>query len=186
MPAEHNFDRRKGESDEAFAAFREYLDLGPSRAFPGVARRCGKSVSLIARWSARHDWVDRASAYDDHLAELENAHRRMLAEEAAAEWLVREKALRDRRYAIAVKMLDRVEQMLNFPLTTVEKKTNEDGSSVTILKPAKWNMNTARLLAQTASELAVISIRNEESRNEADENGAVYEFNNTEYIAPKK
>lgn len=56
------------ESTQAFAAFRAYLELGPGRSIPAAARVVGKSKQLLWGWSAQHRWVERAKAWDAHLA----------------------------------------------------------------------------------------------------------------------
>lgn len=58
------WDRQKDESPQAWEAFRQYRDLGPARSVAKVGEECGKNVSLLERWSSRHAWVVRASAWD--------------------------------------------------------------------------------------------------------------------------
>ena len=64
------WERREGESSLAYAAFREYRDLGPSRAHRQLA-----NPKRGERWSGRWDWVARASAWDDEQAMIEDAER---------------------------------------------------------------------------------------------------------------
>lgn len=47
------------ESDKAFAAFTEYVNLGPGRSLKAVAANLGKGPALIRTWSLRHDWAAR-------------------------------------------------------------------------------------------------------------------------------
>lgn len=63
--------RRTEETNPAYEAFREYLNMGPSRSCVKVAESLGKSTQLITGWSAKHDWVERVTAFDRHLAEAE-------------------------------------------------------------------------------------------------------------------
>lgn len=58
------WDRREAESPEAFEAFRAYRDLGVGRSIRKVAEQLDKSRQLVGRWSADHDWVERAGAWD--------------------------------------------------------------------------------------------------------------------------
>jgi hypothetical protein len=58
--------RRDGETTPAFEAFRVYRDLGAARSIRTVAKTLGKSAQLLERWSRTHDWVARATAYDNH------------------------------------------------------------------------------------------------------------------------
>lgn len=68
---EYIWTRRDGESHAAFAAFREYLSMGGKRSGREVAERIGKSTSMIQDWSSRHQWRERARAYDNHILTAE-------------------------------------------------------------------------------------------------------------------
>ena len=63
--------RQPEETEPAFAAFAEYRDYerstGQKRSLSKVAQRLHKSHALIARWSARHNWLARVGAWDGHL-----------------------------------------------------------------------------------------------------------------------
>lgn len=67
MSTHYPFDRQPGESEQAFTAFRTYLDLGPRRSLATVGRELGKSKAMMERWSSRWSWVARVEAYTDHL-----------------------------------------------------------------------------------------------------------------------
>lgn len=58
------WDRRANESDPAWEAFVLYRDSGASRSQTNVAKALGKTRQLLSGWSAQHDWVDRAAAWD--------------------------------------------------------------------------------------------------------------------------
>lgn len=58
------FEQQEQESHQAFAAFVVYRDLRSDRSCEAVAQKVAKSSRLIKRWSARHNWVDRARSYD--------------------------------------------------------------------------------------------------------------------------
>lgn len=60
--------RRPEETDPAYAAFREYLDMGSDRALSKVAATLNKSMQLLAGWSSKHSWVERVRAFDQHVA----------------------------------------------------------------------------------------------------------------------
>lgn len=66
MSEEEAWARREGETEPAFEAFRVYRDMGASRNQIAVAEVLGKSQQLLSRWSAKHEWVERARAYDNH------------------------------------------------------------------------------------------------------------------------
>jgi len=58
------WDRQSQEGSRAYRAFRTYLELGPDRTLDRTAHSLGRSLSLIKRWSARHQWRARAAAAD--------------------------------------------------------------------------------------------------------------------------
>ncbi len=85
MAKRHNeasiWERRSGESAEAYAAFSLYRDMAyrtedaegnlkisdvplVRRSARAVAIQVGKNESLLERWSVTWDWVNRAEAYD--------------------------------------------------------------------------------------------------------------------------
>lgn len=62
------WDRRADESAKAFEAFVVYRGMGVGRTLPRVSETHKKSIATINAWSARHDWVARAAAYDTDIA----------------------------------------------------------------------------------------------------------------------
>jgi len=74
--------RRPDESTKAFHAFMLYRDMLPkSRSLQKVCQKIGKTpsyVTYLQKWSSRYSWVARATAHDDHLAQV-----RTEAQEAA-------------------------------------------------------------------------------------------------------
>ena len=65
------------ESAHAFAAFCEYRELpSDERSIRAVAEIIGKAVSLIERWSSRHQWVKRVRDHDSQ-AEPEKPAREL-------------------------------------------------------------------------------------------------------------
>lgn len=62
------WERQKGESRQAFAAFCTYRDLGVTRSIVRASETLAKSGSLLSRWSQDWHWVARTNGYDDHLA----------------------------------------------------------------------------------------------------------------------
>lgn len=61
------WERQKGESAQAFAAFSLYLELGPERSITKVVQELNKSRAIIGKWSSAHHWVERARVWDNHL-----------------------------------------------------------------------------------------------------------------------
>src|SRR5688572_2143686 len=71
MPARQIWERHERESNEAFEAFKIYLNLGVERSTKKVAEQLGKSLSLIQRWSADWRWVERCRAFDNYVFQQE-------------------------------------------------------------------------------------------------------------------
>lgn len=61
-------ERRPRETAVAYEAFRTYLMMGPARSTAKVARACGKHKSLMDRWSARWEWVERVRSFEAQAA----------------------------------------------------------------------------------------------------------------------
>lgn len=70
------WERLPEESTEAFEAFKTYRDMGAERSLAKVGEKLGKSTALMERWSARHEWVKRAQAWDDE-AERQAAQKQL-------------------------------------------------------------------------------------------------------------
>lgn len=68
MPQEiiQPWEQQENESEEAYEAWRTYLEMGTDRSHAKVAQRLGKSVALIYRWSTpeRHNWSSRLRSWN--------------------------------------------------------------------------------------------------------------------------
>ena len=80
------FEQQPRESSKAYAAFREYLEMGADRSMAAVAKKLSKSEQLIRRWGFKYDWTARVKAYSAHLAEVERRAIEDMAVEKAVEW----------------------------------------------------------------------------------------------------
>lgn len=61
------WDRLPQESDQAWAAFREYRDLGLTRSVQRVADILARSTAHIFTYSSKYNWRHRVIAYEKHL-----------------------------------------------------------------------------------------------------------------------
>ncbi len=78
---EDPWDRLPGESSKAYIAFCVYRDLGTDRSIVKALKTSGKPAANLRQWeywSSKHQWVDRATAYDEH-----NERRRLVQRERA-------------------------------------------------------------------------------------------------------
>lgn len=96
--AECEWERKKGESSEAYAAFKLYYQMGDKRSCTRVVQKLNKSRALITGWCGKWDWVERARAYDNELARQEfaeacNAVKKMNEQQAQIGLLIQKKAL---------------------------------------------------------------------------------------------
>lgn len=71
MADEYPWVRRESERGPAYAAFREYLQLGARRTIKDAAAAASISYDSAKELYARHDWKARAVAYDQHVATAE-------------------------------------------------------------------------------------------------------------------
>jgi hypothetical protein len=125
--------RMPSESARALDAAREYFKMGASRSIASVSRTLGKHVSLLERWSKRWVWVERATAYDDHLAKQEQIEIEKQASARGAEQRRRDEEHTERLYWTGQKLHGRIDKILDFPMTAI---TQSDGK--TTVKPARW------------------------------------------------
>ncbi len=97
--------RLNNESSKAYAAFSIYRDLRIERSLEKVAEECHKSSRLIGRWSSKYHWVERATAYDDHLDE--QRQKRWQAKLIAADDETLEEAIELRRDSFKIMQNDK-------------------------------------------------------------------------------
>lgn len=181
------FDRRRGETAQAYEAARIYFDLRANRSIAAVGQKLGKSKALMERWSARWSWVERARAYDGLLDQEVRKAIAAAAQRVAKDWEAREQAYRQRKYEIHLRGLDKFDRMIEFPLASVTTETVEgpNGSIIrrTTVKPAKWTFDTAHRLAREMFALGRQALRNEEgvsggeSADEREEDWTIEDFN---------
>ena len=79
----------------------------------------------------------------------------------ATVWRDREENLREAQYRVSLKALDKAEQMLEFPLATVERVDN-DGHTWIVKAPA-WNFGSVPQLLEAWIQEAQCAIGNEGS-----------------------
>lgn len=65
------WDRLPAETNKAFGAFVDFLQLGPGRTLKALAGAEDYSPTGVRKWSSQHNWTTRATAYDS--AELERS-----------------------------------------------------------------------------------------------------------------
>jgi len=168
MDSQLAYERRKGETADAYEAARAYFELGAGRSLAGVSKKLSKNVGLLKRWSVRWDWVNRAIAWDEVMDKArDEAVRKALSTEAvrvAEEWATRENLVRQRMYDLHVRGLNKIDQMLGFPLATitteVRKDPNGEMARFTTVNPARWSFDTVHRMAARMCALGLAAVRN--------------------------
>jgi len=125
-----------GETDSAFAAFQMYLSLGSTRSVRRAAVECSKRNrgskkdhrlrgGAYVKWAAKFRWVERARAYDDHMAKQAHAAK----EEATREWITE---LVEANKEVLRLVYRRIKEVLSLPSTrhTVTKQIEVAGQTV--------------------------------------------------------
>ena len=67
-PQLNPFDRRPGESDQAWKAFQCYRNMGEGRTLDKAREKLGRRpgyMRQLEEWSSAHEWVNRVRAWDD-------------------------------------------------------------------------------------------------------------------------
>jgi hypothetical protein len=128
--------RLPSESAAAHSACLKYLELGERRSLSAVAAAVGKSEALVARWSSANAWGERARAFDEHRANLEQAARDRVLESEAEKWERRRLASLDADYEVSEQIREKVREMLRESIHEV-----------------KWTFPGAAQMAKVAAEL---------------------------------
>ena len=59
------WERQNDETVKQFEAFCVYRDMGKGRSLQKVAAKLSKSETLIKRWSAKNNWINRIAAWEN-------------------------------------------------------------------------------------------------------------------------
>lgn len=135
------WERRKGESDKAYAAFLIFLHLGSDRSLlKAYKQRTGKEAAKAAdgsttSWSVKYHWTERAAAWDDHLAGLARRQLETQTQANVAEWL----EARDRALESALdhgnELLQQARYLAGFPVVERTVKDNGRTTIFTAVEP---------------------------------------------------
>jgi hypothetical protein len=143
------YEQQPGESNKAFAAFSIYLSEGSQRSIQSVARKLGKSLPNIGRWSSDWKWADRAAAYNGHLATVEREATEALARLKAVDWIKRREQHREDEWAVRCELLEAGRKVL--------KRFIDEGKGATLGDVARA-LELASKLGRLSSGLATESV----------------------------
>lgn len=173
MDAPKPWDRQPGESPRAFEAFGIYARMGAARSNAAAARQLGKTTTLLNQWSAKHQWVKRAEAWDGHLNSITNEameNAREALEDAraakAAVWEERKQKQIEDDYKLGLLFLKRAKQIASMPV--VEKTRTRDGLTIKYEAVSTLKLRDAGSIAQVGRQLVWDAI-NEGAPDEADD-----------------
>ena len=141
-------ERLPDESPQAFEAFKLYMEMGPGRTVRETCRRLAKSWPVISGWSARHHWLERAREFDNGLEKIIRAAEEEKLIQSAGKWATRMQETRECAYQIAIRLVEKAEAMLKFPLA---EKVSKDGK--TVIRPGRWTFADAARMLEVANRL---------------------------------
>lgn len=147
-------------------AYADYVALGDHRTLVKLWERyqeCDdprlvptKRIATIKAWSKRYRWQERIrqAAVRETLAQ-----ERRLAVDRERE----RHAVRDREKSLAARLMDRAEEMLNWPLARQTREVIEQGAdgivrTYQVIEPTRWSMRDAAAMADVASKLMRLSV----------------------------
>jgi hypothetical protein len=157
-----SYERLPNESDEPWAAFVCYRDMGPRKpGIPGrsldrVLEELGKQKGYLRNlkvWSVRYDWGRRARKWDDEL----EVRQRKQALRKIPYWERRRQHSHRENMKLASELRKKLREMLDHP-TTVKVVREVGGEEMIVQEPAKWTYNTVATLARTIAELESATI----------------------------
>ena len=100
------------ETAKAYAAFRVYLGMGPTRSIRRVAEQLGRKPRGLEAWSQKYHWPERALAYSQHLAELERQTIEARVIEKAVIWHAMEEPQRRQEWDKGARLIAAADRML--------------------------------------------------------------------------
>lgn len=168
------WDRLPEETNPAWVAFQTYLDLGLERSLDKAFRKLkNREETAIAPgrwnvWSRTHRWVERARAWDDHLAQKEREAKERAIAELGRRRAERELVVQDRLEELSDFLFEQVKKHKAAPVTDVHQvEVSGQGDNrvekVTKVKAMKTS-GLARLSEETrdAMRQSVVGLRDSE------------------------
>ena len=99
-----SFPRATGETPRAFTAFTAYFTLSRARPLQAVADQLDEHLSTVKKWSVRHQWSERISAFNAGLLQHQAEVQLDLHHEHAADWARRTIECREQEWETAQKL----------------------------------------------------------------------------------
>ena len=158
-PKSKPYDRQPNETDKSWAAFCIYRDMGRDRSLAKLQQERGdkgdKNIqSILFKWSVKHSWVKRCSAFDDDELEKESI---MLQKERLNRRLQMEKQAWERRD----KLIKKADTIARVPLLRPEM--SEDGTQI-FMPTDKWSVKDAIAFYEYSDKLGIFATGGEKPK----------------------
>ncbi|HPW54270.1 MAG TPA: hypothetical protein PLP31_00875 [Thermoanaerobaculaceae bacterium] len=183
---EQAWDRQPQESGKAYGAFLVFRDLGPARTVEEAARRAyppggpergregakeeprGKRargrLGHVTLWARQWNWQTRALAWDAHQQRIALGAAEERARQHGRELADKLREHEERALALASQVMDKVEEMLAFPVAVESTEVDADGNTVKVIRPARWSFRDVAILLEKADALIRLALGAETSR----------------------
>jgi hypothetical protein len=160
------WEQQPDEPAKLYAWFHIFLMLGPSRSISAAynavqnAKTGKKAMEVDGSRVQSQTWTDAARNWHwGARARAWDAEQRRLDEAAK---VAARAELADREFKTRQDMMDKIEKMLEFPIHQIEH-VEEDGKTVTIVNPARWDFNTVARLLLAQAKLGQMAQKSEQS-----------------------
>ena len=158
-PKSKPYDRQPNETDKSWAAFCIYRDMGRDRSLAKLQQERGdkgdKNIqSILFKWSVKHSWVKRCSAFDDDELERESIALQKLR---LSRRLQMEKQAWERRD----KLIKKADMIARIPL--VKPEMSDDGTQI-FMPTDKWSLKDAIAFYQYADSLGLFATGGENKK----------------------
>jgi hypothetical protein len=166
----NTWEQQDSESAKAFAAFKVYRDLLPSKRSLAGSWEAQKGVKKgtnlpghFKRWYYNFEWASRARSYDLYHRQLEEEARAEAQRETAKKWAERVEEQREDEWDLRTKLVGKANLMLAFPLSETKIEEGVDGQEVHI-HPAQWRFRDVATLLLTISKVGRLATGQETDR----------------------
>ncbi len=134
----------ESESNKAYEAFRNYLGMGRQRTHRKVAQQLRTSATNIHHMARRYKWRERISSSMLEDRQIEQGAKAVAALETARDLEARQKQVENDALELSEKFIDKLREMLRFPVVTARKTKTEESEDGKVThthityQPAKW------------------------------------------------
>ncbi len=164
LPGKH---RTRKESIQAYEAFQIYCavkdeSLGGTME---VARRLGKSKTIITRWSSKYHWVERYRQHQNETQLTIQREQQRAIRKRAEDWSERRINVRDTGFKAGEQLVNVAQELLSLPIK--ERKVKEVlfitpdmvGKTIEIVTEYNYQLHPrdARLFAESGVKLMRLS-----------------------------